>query len=64
MVHCKATFGLTGCNTAVDAVRATGRGTVVEYNRVKGLVFEWLRDVAYAREVYARAVERFGSFPV
>jgi nicotinamidase-related amidase len=36
----------------------------VEYKHVKGLVFEWLRDAGYAREVWGLAVERFGPFPV
>lgn len=35
----------------------------VEYNHVTGLVFEWLDQVDYAREVHAAAVERFGPFP-
>jgi hypothetical protein len=36
----------------------------VEYNHFKGLVFEWLRTIDYAREVYGVAVDRFGPFPV
>ena len=112
-VHAKTTFSLTACSAAVDAIRATGRGTVVvvgfetdvcvaqsavglrdlglrtvvvedatysrgerqrrglarmtqagvEYNHLKGLVFEWLHTVAYAEEMLARAIERLGPFP-
>jgi hypothetical protein len=36
----------------------------VEYNHFKGLVFEWLRTIDYAREMYGAAVQRFGAFPV
>ena len=36
----------------------------VEYNHFKGLVFEWLRHVGYAREVHGVAVERFGPAPM
>ena len=114
LVHCKATFGLTDCDAAVEAVRATARGTAVvtgfetdvcvaqsavglrdlglravvvadatysargqhrpgldrmihagvEYSHFKGLVFEWLRTIDYAREVCGAAVERLGTFPV
>jgi nicotinamidase-related amidase len=113
-VHSKSTFSLTGCQAAVDAVRATGRSTVVvvgfetdvcvaqsavglhdlglravvlddatystggqhrrglarmthagvEYNHFKGLIFEWLPTVSYARETFGVAVERFGPFPL
>jgi nicotinamidase-related amidase len=113
-VHAKATFGLTECEAAVEAIRATGRSTVVvvgfetdvcvaqsavglldlglrtvvvadatystgghhrhglermthagvEHNHFKGLVFELLRHVGYAREVYGVAVERFGPAPM
>jgi nicotinamidase-related amidase len=113
-VHSKSTFSLTGCDAALDAVRATGRTTVavvgfetdvcvaqsaiglhdaglravvvddatystgeqhrrglarmtnagVEYNHLKGLVFEWLHTVDYAIETFDAAVERFGPFPL
>jgi nicotinamidase-related amidase len=36
----------------------------VEYNHFKGLVFEWLRTIDYAREAYGVAVDRFGPSPV
>ena len=41
--------------------RMTSAG--VEYNHFKGLIFEWLRTVSYASEIFDVAVERFGPFP-
>ena len=112
-VHDKRTFGMTGCDTAMHAVRATGRTTValvgyetdvcvaqsavglrdvglravvvedcvysrgeqhrlglarviqagVERNHMKGLVFEWLGTVSYAREMFDTALDRLGPYP-
>jgi nicotinamidase-related amidase len=112
-VHEKSTFSLTGCDAAMEAVRATRRATVavvgfetdvcvaqsavglrdlglravvvedcvysrgeqhhlglarmtqagVERNHLKGLVFEWLRTVAYAREMFDTALDRLGPYP-
>jgi nicotinamidase-related amidase len=112
-VHDKSTFSLTGCDTAMEAVRATRRTTVavvgfetdvcvaqsavglrelglraivvedcvysrgeqhrlglarmtqagVERNHMKGLVFEWLRTVSYAREMFDTALDRLGPYP-
>ena len=36
----------------------------VEYNHVKGVMFEWLCTVSYGSEIFAVAVEPFGPFPV
>jgi nicotinamidase-related amidase len=109
----KPTFGLCGCDAAVDALRATGRTTAVvtgfetdvcvaqsaiglldlgfravvpedatyttsdrehargmtrmtaagvEPSHCKGLIFEWLRDVGYAIEVFDGAKE-LGTTP-
>ena len=35
----------------------------VERNHMKGLVFEWLRTVSYAREMFDTALDRLGPYP-
>jgi nicotinamidase-related amidase len=113
-VQVKDAFSLSGCDAAVDAIRATGRQTLVvvgyetdvcvaqsaielhdlgfrvvvsadltcsgsadehargmermlhagvEPNSFKGLIFEWLRTIARAEELYGRAEEALGIAP-
>lgn len=51
----KQTFGLTACEEAVEAIRATGRGTAVVVGLHKGLTFEWLHTVDRAIDTFPQA---------
>ena len=46
------------------SVAHAGRCSPASSHHFNGVVIEWRRDVAYAREVRGRAVQRFGAFQV